>query len=48
MVIASSKTMKNDIINVTNIQKKKIIIIYNPVEQIFFKKFQIKNYYQKK
>ena len=48
MVIASSKTIQNDIINITNIQRKKIIILYNPVEQIFFKNISNKKLSLKK
>ena len=47
-VIASSKTIKNDIANITKIQKKKIIVIYNPVEKIFFKNTSNKKLLSKK
>lgn len=38
IVIASSKTIQKNIINLTKIKKKKTNIIYNPLEKIFFKK----------
>ena len=40
-VIASSKTIKKDIIKNTKISQKKIVVIYNPVEKIFYKKKSI-------
>ena len=41
-VIASSRTIQKDILNLTKIKKKKTIIIYNPLEKNFFKKKQKK------
>tara|TARA_B100000989_G_scaffold293766_1_gene271655 strand:- start:571 stop:1617 length:1047 start_codon:yes stop_codon:yes gene_type:complete len=43
-VIASSKTIQKDIINITQVEKRKTIIIYNPLEKVFFKtKFKKSN-----
>ena len=43
IVIASSKTISNDIAKFTSLNKKKIFILYNPVEKIFFNKKKYKN-----
>lgn len=47
-VIASSKTIQKDIINLTKIKKNKTIVIYNPLEKIFFKKKLDKKFSKKR
>ncbi len=42
IVIASSNTIYKDIYKFTKISKKKIYILYNPIEKIFFKKSLLK------